>query len=109
MLLSTPKKNVQCKVILHFEYHIRAPKHPFFSFACNHSFLFLLQYFSYVMSVLYPECLVRLIMDYHSLPFDLVSPCSASLHGLIDTFHHLFQAERKMMGLDEELDLDSDE
>jgi hypothetical protein len=50
-----------------------------------------MNYFSYVMSVLYPECLIRLIMDYHSLPFDL--------------------AERKMMGLDEELELelDSDE
>ena len=32
-----------------------------------------LQYFSYVMSVLYPECLVRIIMDFYSLPFDEVS------------------------------------
>lgn len=31
-----------------------------------------LQYFSYVMSVLYPECLVRLIMDFYSVTFDQV-------------------------------------
>ena len=49
-------------------------------------------------------------MDYHSLPFDLVSPCSG-LSCKSDRFYHVFQAERKMMGLDEELELelDSDE
>ncbi|CAI8041496.1 hypothetical protein GBAR_LOCUS23070 [Geodia barretti] len=44
--------------------------------------------FSYVMSVLYPESLIRLIMDYYSISFE--------------------EAERKMMGLGEVLEMDSD-
>ena len=35
-------------------------------------FFCFLQWFSYVMSVLYPECLVRLIMEYHSVSFEQV-------------------------------------
>ena len=35
-------------------------------------FCVFLQYFSYVMSVLYPESLIRLIMAFHSIPFDQV-------------------------------------
>ena len=31
-----------------------------------------IQLFSYVMSVLYPECLIRLIMDFHSIYFEEV-------------------------------------
>ena len=31
------------------------------------------QLFSYVMSVLYPESLIRLIMDYYSISFEEVS------------------------------------
>ena len=30
------------------------------------------QFFSYTMSVLFPECLVRLIADFHNVDFDEV-------------------------------------
>ena len=35
---------------------------------------FIPQYFSYVMSVLFPECIIRLIMDFHSISFEKVMP-----------------------------------
>ena len=76
MLLWTPK-NTMCMLDFVKLPCILSITYNYMSFSKT-SFLsiVLLQYFSYVMSVLYPECLIRLIMDYHSLPFDLVSPCS---------------------------------
>ena len=34
--------------------------------------LFCFQYFSYVMSVLHPECLIRMIADVHGVDFNQV-------------------------------------
>ena len=37
------------------------------------NWLSVLQLFSYVMSVLYPECLIRIIMDFYSISFEQVT------------------------------------
>lgn len=39
---------------------------------CCSSVICFIQLFSYVMSVLYPECLIRLIMDFQSVSFEEV-------------------------------------